>query len=322
MPEPKIKGGYYIKARCIKNSSICKAPPYVREIWDYLLREANHSDQKYNGFIVKRGQLFKSYKDIREDLCWYVGYRKEKYNENQTKKGMRYLVKELMIATTKEPRGVLITVCNYDYFQDPKNYERAYKNSSNERTNERTNESTNERTNEGTTNGIENCCDNGHFRSPKNHERTNERTNESTNESTTRGLSINKNVKNVKNVKKEKKEKPFLSDSIEYRLANYLLKFILQRNPGYKKPNIQTWAKNIDLLLRLDKLEADDIKAVIEWSQKDLFWQNNILSTKKLRLHFDQLFLKMQEFNPSTGCKRTDANMRAGMEFLERDDDE
>jgi hypothetical protein len=38
-----------------------------------------------------------------------------------------------MIATTKEPRGVLITICNYDLYQNPENYER---------TNGRTNEST------------------------------------------------------------------------------------------------------------------------------------------------------------------------------------
>ena len=122
-------------------------------------------------------------------------------------------------------------------------------------------------------------------------------------------------------IKKTTTSGNFLSDSIEYRLANYLLNLILQRNPNHKKPNIQTWAKNIDLMLRLDKREADGIKAVIKWSQKDLFWQNNILSTKKLRLHFDQLFLKIQEFNPGTGCKRTDANMRAGMAFLEDGDD-
>jgi len=130
-----IRGGYYIKSRCIKGSAVNHAPPYVREIWDYLLREANHCDKKYNGFTVKRGQLFRSYRQIREDLCWYVGYRKEMYNENQTKRGMRYLTKELMITTMKEPRGVLITVCNYDHFQNPKNYERT-----NEGANERTND--------------------------------------------------------------------------------------------------------------------------------------------------------------------------------------
>ena len=119
----KISGGYYIKARCIKNSSIANAPPYVREIWDYLLREANHKDKKYSGYIIKRGQLFRSYRDIRDDLCWKVGYRTERYNENQMKMGMRYLMKQLMITVAKQPRGNIITVCNYDYYQNPKNYD-------------------------------------------------------------------------------------------------------------------------------------------------------------------------------------------------------
>ena len=120
---PKINGGYFIKARCIKNSAIYKAPPYVREIWDYLLREANHSDQKYNGYIIKRGQLFRSYGEIRDDLSWKIGYRTERYNENQMKMGMRYLMKQLMITLTKQPRGNIITICNYDFFQNPKNYD-------------------------------------------------------------------------------------------------------------------------------------------------------------------------------------------------------
>jgi len=120
---PKINGGYFIKARCIKNSAIYKAPPYVREIWDYLLREANHADKKYNGYVIKRGQLFRSYREIRDDLSWKVGYRTERYNENQMKMGMRYLMKQLMITLTKQPRGNIITICNYDFFQNPKNYE-------------------------------------------------------------------------------------------------------------------------------------------------------------------------------------------------------
>lgn len=111
-----------------------------------------------------------------------------------------------------------------------------------------------------------------------------------------------------------------LPDSIEYRLANYLLKFILNRNPKHKKPNIQSWTKHIDLMLRIDKRQVEDIRAVIKWCQIDSFWQNNILSTKKLREKFDQLFLKMQEFNPKTGSWQTDANLRAAKAFLERDD--
>ena len=128
-----IPHGYYLKARCIQNSAVVNTPPYVREIWDYLCGNANRIDIKQDGDIIKRGQLLVSYKDIIEHLCWYVGYRKMKYSENHMKKGMRYLTKELMITKEKKPRGVLITVCNYDYYQDPKNYERT-----NKKTNERT----------------------------------------------------------------------------------------------------------------------------------------------------------------------------------------
>ena len=47
----KIKGGYYIKARQIQQSKIAYAPPYVREIWDWLLMQANHTDVKYLSLI-------------------------------------------------------------------------------------------------------------------------------------------------------------------------------------------------------------------------------------------------------------------------------
>lgn len=123
MTGKKIKGGFYLKARQIKDSAIHKAPPYVREIWDYLLREANHRDTKYMGYEIKRGQLFRTYREIRDDLSWKVGYRVERYNENHMKMGMRYLTRQLMITVTKQPRGNIITILNYDYFQNPENYE-------------------------------------------------------------------------------------------------------------------------------------------------------------------------------------------------------
>ena len=42
--EDKIQGGYYIKARKIQESEIAHAPPHVREIWDWLLWDANWKD--------------------------------------------------------------------------------------------------------------------------------------------------------------------------------------------------------------------------------------------------------------------------------------
>ena len=85
----------------------------------------------------------------------------------------------------------------------------------------------------------------------------------------------------------------FVDTSDEVRLSESLFERILQNNPKAKKPNIQVWAKQIDLMLRVDNRTYEDIYAIIDWSQDDDFWKVNILSTKKLREKFDQLWVKM-----------------------------
>ena len=87
--------------------------------------------------------------------------------------------------------------------------------------------------------------------------------------------------------------KTFLSDSTELGLAELLFQKIRSRNQKHKRPNLQTWARDVDKMIRIDGRTADDIRTLIEWSQQDPFWQNNILSTAKLREKFDQLILKM-----------------------------
>lgn len=115
----KITGGYYIKSRAIQESDIAHAPPHVREIWDWLLREANHKDTK----VCKRGSLVRSYKDIQEGLAWYVGWRKETYSKHQCEIAMKWLKKATMITTRKTTRGIVINIDKYDYYQNPNNYE-------------------------------------------------------------------------------------------------------------------------------------------------------------------------------------------------------
>jgi hypothetical protein len=114
-----IEGGYYMKARKIQDSKIATAPPHVREIWDWLIKEVNHKD---NGRF-KRGQTMRSLKDIQEGLKWYVGYRKEMYSKSKCEMAMNWLRKEVMIETAKTTRGMIITVLNYSTYQDSKNYE-------------------------------------------------------------------------------------------------------------------------------------------------------------------------------------------------------
>jgi len=74
-----------------------------------LLREVNHADKKYRGHIVKRGQLFRSYKNIQEDLKWKFGYKTQMYTVSQIKNFMRTLRDVGMIITglpTGLPTGI------------------------------------------------------------------------------------------------------------------------------------------------------------------------------------------------------------------------
>lgn len=115
----RIRGGYILQPRAIDQSEIIHESPIVRELWLYVLRKVNH---QANG-QYDRGQGFFNLSEIAEDLHWWVGYRKMKYSKPQLAKSLRRLRERNMIATAKATRGMLITVCKYDYYQNPKNYE-------------------------------------------------------------------------------------------------------------------------------------------------------------------------------------------------------
>lgn len=85
----------------------------------------------------------------------------------------------------------------------------------------------------------------------------------------------------------------YSEDSDEYILASYLLKKIRERNPSFKQPNLQVWSKHVDYMLRIDKRDKKEVAKIIHWAQTHSFWQNNILSTAKLRDKYDQLKLQM-----------------------------
>ena len=118
MSEP-IRNGYYLKARCIENSDIAHAPPHAREVFDYFLRKAFWKD----GDPLKRGQLLTSYKKIQEALRWYVGNRPVRYKKHEIETAVKLLARTGAITTARTTRGMIITVCNYERYQSPENYE-------------------------------------------------------------------------------------------------------------------------------------------------------------------------------------------------------
>jgi len=114
-----IRGGYYLKARCIEQSDIAHAPPHAREIFDYFLRKAFWQD----GDKLQRGQLLTSYKAIQDDLRWYVGNRPERYKRHQIETAVKLLTKAGAVTTARTTRGMIVTGCNYERFQTPDSYE-------------------------------------------------------------------------------------------------------------------------------------------------------------------------------------------------------
>jgi phage replication O-like protein O len=127
--------------------------------------------------------------------------------------------------------------------------------------------------------------------------------------------SDNKSLSKVRDTKDNKdniQKTIFSSDSPEVRLSELLFSLILQNNPKSKKPNIQSWAKHVDLAHRRDNRSLEDLEKVIRWSQQDSFWLQNILSTGKLREKYDQLFLKMTKSNGKSKPPKKEENFDPG----------
>jgi hypothetical protein len=118
-----IPGGFYLKARKTNHSAIAHAAPHVREIWDWLIGEANHKDCITHGKTIRRGQVLTDYKEIREALHWHVGFIKMTYKKHHVDTAMVWLRERSMILTQRTTRGLIVTICNYDSYQNPKNYE-------------------------------------------------------------------------------------------------------------------------------------------------------------------------------------------------------
>ena len=115
----------------------------------------------------------------------------------------------------------------------------------------------------------------------------------------TKVLPYNKGNKG-NNVKQKEKiscsnKKTFEPHSVEMVLAEMLLGFINSRNGNFKKPDLQKWAGEIDKMIRIDNRRACGIMNAICWAQADEFWQDNILSTAKLRKQYDQVIMRMKK---------------------------
>lgn len=77
-------------------------------------------------------------------------------------------------------------------------------------------------------------------------------------------------------------------------MARWMFNRIREISPGFKEPNLDSWANEVRLMRERDKRTDEQIRSVFEWANQDDFWQSNILSPAKLREKFDQLTIQMK----------------------------
>lgn len=140
--KPFIPGGYVLLSRKIIESEVWNKPPLYIKVWLYILAQARYREHKN----LQRGEFVTSYNEIAEACSYKVGYRKMKpkkddirrviewlrlpkmatcdaHTNTHTNDTMKTTTNTTMITTTKVTQGLLIKVCNYNVYQDPKNYE-------------------------------------------------------------------------------------------------------------------------------------------------------------------------------------------------------
>ncbi|MBE2895729.1 hypothetical protein HPC38_02395 [Pasteurellaceae bacterium HPA106] len=110
----------------------------------------------------------------------------------------------------------------------------------------------------------------------------------------------NKNTTKKTNSSSEKKsaDKKFKFTDDDIKAAKYILEKIKSIQPNFKEPdNLDNWANEIRLMRERDNRNLREICKLFAWANNDPFWQSNILSPKKLREKWDQLYLKSIAIN-------------------------
>ncbi len=111
--------GYVMLAKQMLSSEVMKMHPMYLALWVWMLLKANYTDQGTLG----RGQLLTSIEEMQEAMSYYVGWRKETPSKDQIRSAYEALKRATMITTRKTIRGMVITICNYDKYQNPRFYE-------------------------------------------------------------------------------------------------------------------------------------------------------------------------------------------------------
>ncbi|BCS86835.1 hypothetical protein [Pseudodesulfovibrio sediminis] len=114
-----IDGGFFLVARKLFESELMDKPDLYVKLWLWMLNKANWKDHRK----LKRGQFLTTIKEMREAMSYKVGYCTKTPTVGQIRSAYEAFTNSTMINTTKTTRGMIITIINYDTYQNPASYE-------------------------------------------------------------------------------------------------------------------------------------------------------------------------------------------------------
>ncbi len=106
-------------SRKLLESGIMEKPPLYHKLWIWMLMQSRFKDHRN----LKRGQFFTSLERMREAMAYKVGCCTRKPTKKEIRGVIDFLSKGTAVVTTKVTHGMIITILNYDYYQNVKNYE-------------------------------------------------------------------------------------------------------------------------------------------------------------------------------------------------------
>lgn len=250
--------------------SLVWSDPNLLKLWMYCLTKARYDDgtEIFNGeqIALHRSQFVTGRSTLGSEFNRGMKKRQQ-ISEDSTWRMLKKLSELHMLEIESTSRMSIVTVRNYDVYQNGDEDDSAQLNAS---------------------------------PAPANRQQT----------------ATSKEVKNNNNTTRKKRE--YDESSSSFKLAKYLYLKIQENDPNAKEPNFQTWADDARKLMDLDKRSKENIYNVINWCQQDEFWSSNILSVKKLRSQFTQLFIKMNK--DTEWLMRNTKQVSAGHEATDMND--
>lgn len=118
-----IPGGYVLYPRAFIEA-FAETALLDRALWLWLLCRANHQDRYRAGAALARGQLLATSRQIAEGLRYRDGARLVVPTKDQIFRALQRLRRRDFIVTHRTTRGLIITLCDYAYYQNPTAYGR------------------------------------------------------------------------------------------------------------------------------------------------------------------------------------------------------